>query len=299
MIPNVVDSKLEQRWLLMRFFVATVLLVAAGLKAHQLSTVPMLGDGIFHSRWLNVLVVEFELFFGLWLVFGFLPKLTRLAAMGCFLAFAIVSFYEALSGETSCGCFGAVVVNPWFTMTFDCSIVILLWRFFPKINSSDRTDKSKIFSFVVSWLVISVSLTWGMLTYKPAFLTTDGKIIGDSQAVILYPHEWIDKKFPLLEYVDVPKDISSGKWVLILYRADCTKCEKHFVRLREQDDFQNNSDVNFACLEIDGLSQNSLRYRFDNGKWNWGSLKSMKRWFVETPTILEIEDGNVKTVITE
>ncbi|MDR1477899.1 MAG: hypothetical protein LBJ00_03050 [Planctomycetaceae bacterium] len=141
-----------------------------------------------------------------------------------------------------------------------------------------------------------------MVTYKPALLRIDGQIEGDSEAVILYPQEWIGKQFPLQGYIDIPIDIPTstgytgvGKWMLILYRADCTRCEKHFVELKRRND----SGVNIVCLEIDGLSQNALRNRFGDGKWYWGSLKSVKKWFVETPTILTIEDGSVKSVKTE
>ncbi|MDR1477898.1 MAG: hypothetical protein LBJ00_03045 [Planctomycetaceae bacterium] len=149
----------NSKWLFVRFLVALILLVAASLKAHQLSTTPTLDNEIFHSRWFNVLVVEFELFFGLWMAFGFFPKITRLTAIGCFLIFVVVSCYKALSGETSCGCFGAVAVHPWVTMMFDCGVVILLWRFRPYVDLGGKTDKSMILSFVVSWLVISVPLT--------------------------------------------------------------------------------------------------------------------------------------------
>ncbi|GHT23043.1 hypothetical protein FACS189419_06450 [Planctomycetales bacterium] len=65
------------------------------------------------------------MFFGIWLLFGLLPKLTWLATTALFLLFALVSFYKAISGETSCGCFGNVTVNSWFTMTFDIFIVFL------------------------------------------------------------------------------------------------------------------------------------------------------------------------------
>ena len=113
-----------------RFIVAAIFLLAAGLKAWQLATVPPIGEGLLQARWFNILVVEFELIFGIWLLFGKLLKLTWLLSIGCFSIFAAVSLYKALSGEVSCGCFGAVVINPWVTMVFDLAIVgcLLLFR---------------------------------------------------------------------------------------------------------------------------------------------------------------------------
>jgi hypothetical protein len=59
----------NRRWAVLRFVVAVILLIAAMLKAHQLATTPLLGEGLLHNRWLNIWVVEFELFFGIWLIF--------------------------------------------------------------------------------------------------------------------------------------------------------------------------------------------------------------------------------------
>jgi hypothetical protein len=99
-------------WLLCRLFVGSVLLLAAGLKSHQLINTPILGEGVLHARWFNILIVEFEIFFSLWLFFGQVPNLTCLASITLFSVFTAVSFYKAISGETSCGCFGNVTVNP-------------------------------------------------------------------------------------------------------------------------------------------------------------------------------------------
>lgn len=112
-----------------------------------------------------------------------------------------------------------------------------------------------------------------------------GKIAGDSVVVVvvLYPQDWIGKRLPLLEYIDAPKDVSQGNWTLIFYKADCSKCEKHFDKLKKQNDFQKNSGSNIVCLEIGRLPENALRHRFDDGIWYWGNLKPVKKWFVETP----------------
>jgi hypothetical protein len=109
-----------------------------------------------------------------------------------------------------------------------------------------------------------------------------GKIAGHS-VVVLYPQDWIGKRLPLLEYIDAPKDVSQGNWTLIFYKADCSKCEKHFDKLKKQNDFQKNSGSNIVCLEIGRLPENALRHRFDDGIWYWGNLKPVKKWFVETP----------------
>lgn len=88
-----------------RILLALVLLAVAGLESHQLLTEPVLGSGLLHARWLLIGLVEFELFFGLWLLVGVLPKATWRFSLACFTCFAGVSLFKALSGEASCGCF--------------------------------------------------------------------------------------------------------------------------------------------------------------------------------------------------
>jgi hypothetical protein len=81
-----------------RILVATVLLIAAGLKCHQLATEPIIEKCWLDARWLLMFTVEFELLFGIWLLANILPRLSWLAALTCFSLFTCVSLYKALSG---------------------------------------------------------------------------------------------------------------------------------------------------------------------------------------------------------
>jgi len=58
-----------------RVVAALLLLVAAALKTHQLSTEPVIGTGLIESRPFLMATVEFELLFGVWLISGLLPSL--------------------------------------------------------------------------------------------------------------------------------------------------------------------------------------------------------------------------------
>ena len=71
-----------------RIVLGLVLLVAVALKGHQLATEPVAETGLLTSRWFLIAVVEFELFFGLWLLGGLLPKWTSRVALLCFGLFA-------------------------------------------------------------------------------------------------------------------------------------------------------------------------------------------------------------------
>ena len=66
----------------LRLALAVVLLAAAGLKAKQLMTEPVIGSGLLESRRLLIGVVEFELLVALWLLSTLVPSSSGRRAKG-------------------------------------------------------------------------------------------------------------------------------------------------------------------------------------------------------------------------
>jgi len=60
-----------------RMILGLILLSAAALKRHQLATEPVAETSLFTFRWFMIGVVEFEIFFGLWLLTGLLAGIPR------------------------------------------------------------------------------------------------------------------------------------------------------------------------------------------------------------------------------
>lgn len=295
----------DRRWACLRLLMAAILLVAALFKAHQLATAPSLGVGLLHARWFNILVVEFELFFSLWLLFGLLPRVTRLAAIGCFTVFATVSLFKALSGSESCDCFGALELNPWVTVILDLCILAALFRFPPQPHGTEQVRPLKFqfnpqwINMIFSWLVIALPVSWAILTFKPAVLSTDGQILGSSDAVILEPRDWINKPFPLLEHIHLDQDLRTGSWIVVFYGVNCSQCRKHFETWQRSGLPLASTDHSIAVLEITGKPQNELRAQFGPGSWFWGSLHQTHTWYLETPQIVELDNGVVRQVWTQ
>jgi hypothetical protein len=114
-----------------RTVLGALLLVAAGLKLFALSgagtstaAVPELGW--FAQPWVQLLVAEWELLLGAWLLSGVYARASWLAALVTFGAFALVSGYFGWVGVASCGCLGAVQTNPWWMFGVDVAAVALL-----------------------------------------------------------------------------------------------------------------------------------------------------------------------------
>ena len=75
--------------------------------------------------------VEFAL--GVWMVSGLFRKAAWTAGTAAYLGFIGVTLYKAMAGETSCGCFGRVEVDPWVTLfAIDVPFALLLLVFRPK-----------------------------------------------------------------------------------------------------------------------------------------------------------------------
>ena len=107
-----------------RTVLGLLLLVAGGLKVHQLATEPVAaGAGVFAARGWLIVMAEAEIVFGLWMLGGLLPRLTWAAALGCFSLFCGVALYKGLGGVASCGCFGKLSINPWYTLALDVAAV--------------------------------------------------------------------------------------------------------------------------------------------------------------------------------
>lgn len=280
----------NRNWFAIRIVIATILLFASGMKAYQLATTPSLGEGLLHARWFNILVVEFELFFGIWLFFGMLPRLTWLASIGCFSVFASVSFYKAISGEASCGCFGTALINPWITMVLNLVVIGLLLHFRPK---NDLSGLSYLFENPLRrelTLFLGISIIIGGAVYgwiaQMTFerLNVIGQVL-EGNVVKLEPVAWIGKEFPLRDYVNEGPDLMVGKWTVLLSRPGCADCEGVRNELYNQMDREETSVVLLNVVSS-GKGTGS----------NFRSLASEINWIVETPLVLELQDGIVYRV---
>jgi hypothetical protein len=113
-------------WTVCRYLLGAVLITAAVLKAYELATLPLLGAGLLNQRWLLVAAVEVEVVFGGWLLIGPGGRWTWVTTWILWLAFLGIAGYEAVTGAGSCGCFGRVHVNPWYTASFDLAVLVAL-----------------------------------------------------------------------------------------------------------------------------------------------------------------------------
>ncbi|MDR1923844.1 MAG: hypothetical protein LBQ66_05680 [Planctomycetaceae bacterium] len=292
-------TKQNLRWLFVRLFVATVLFVAASLKAHQLANVSVFGEGLLHARWFNTFIVEFELSFGIWLIFGMLPRPTRFATIGLFSVFAFVSFYKVLVREASCGCFGMIDVPPKLTLLFDVVIVTVLICFGHSTNfftRSDSRDRKKFCVYLVSYIGVTVIvgvLVYGVIVSKTHYRLTEVGHVYETGVVELYPTEWIGRVFPLRDYITNGHSLMHGSWTVMLVRSGCSKCESLVGGNLPDTIVRWNNRV--VYLDISGRSPIRLK-EVDECRKSY-RLGSDVFWSATVPIALELDEGVVRKVV--
>ncbi|MDO4588124.1 MAG: hypothetical protein Q4C95_12665 [Planctomycetia bacterium] len=186
----------------------------------------------FEQRWVQIVIVEFEILWCVLLLNNFWPRFLWTGSLALFTGFTVFSILKGVMGEVSCGCFGVVQVNPWYTAIFDAILVGLLLACKPVLqNPKMKLNYIESLSFVITWFAIAVPVGF-LLSVQPSQLESEGVIRGESSIVLLTPEDWLNHPFPLLKYITPSLVLEKDKWTLIFYRENCVKCHevmKHFT----------------------------------------------------------------------
>ena len=290
-------------------------------------TEPVLGTGLLKSRWFLIGVVEFELFFGLWLLstFLFLPfgkraggaaeslpspsgrgaggeGLTWFASIALFSILGSVSLWKALTGVATCGCFGPLKVNPWYTTALDWALVVSLVIFRPRASiwrSGGHLPRMlRIGSVLAVWLAFGGPVGIGMASYRPATLSVGGGAIANGGVVMLEPERWVGLRFPLLPYLDVRDRLETGKWFVLLYHHGCPRCEEALRRYERlsSDLEERNDSARVALIEMPPCKK--IPIDTEDSAWS-RRFADTQDWFAATPAEIELAAGYVVSARTK
>ena len=125
-------GRIGREFLVLRLTLGLFLVGAAGLKVHALfAGSPLQESPLSSPRWQLTAIVT-ELLLGTWLLSGQWLRAAWIASLAFFSVLASASLYLALLGQTDCGCFGRLAVNPWVTFLLDLAILAALLLFRPR-----------------------------------------------------------------------------------------------------------------------------------------------------------------------
>ena len=314
---------------LLRILLGVVLLLAAGMKVHELSTTPYIAA--FPPRWMMIVFTELEILFAIWLLFvpKNFEKITWLATACLFSFFSLVTLYKALSGEASCGCFGRVEINPWYTLIFDTTTVgLLLWlrpvgiesyfaqtkRFISrKIRlttifthllrgeaGSARLITARVLAVGTIWLALAIPAAWSMASFAETTAHADLSALGQvfegpdgKPVVMLEPEKWIGKRFPLLPYL---KEFKTGGKSLISPQEKVTQ-KQWKVILYHEDCPDCQKLIRQLSLRKEShillVEVSSGETRSYSNRFPTAHLSAEYEWFAQTPIVAVLDQGIV------
>lgn len=284
-----------------------VLLVAAGLKGHQLLTEPLAENSIWSSRPLLILQVELELVLGVWLLSGLFARAAWLVSLACFGFFSLVTLYKGLTGAASCGCFGAVSVNPWVTLlAIDLPAVIalavvrpngafaVLWTFLRRRESAHRL----ILEFLTpspspAHFGITACLAAGVLLISAPLLVLNKPAPVTATYEVLEPQTWLGRQLPILEHIDIAERLQRGTWLLLFYHYDCPDCRQAIPQYEQMArDLAGNED--FLRIALIAVPPFGPAPPGPASPCTLGRLADVKEWFITTPAVALLTDARVR-----
>jgi len=289
-----------------------LLLTAAVLKGWQLLTEPVANSDIWSYRPFLILTVEFELALAIWLLSGLLKKAAWLAGLLCFSLFSTITFYKGITGAASCGCFGSVHVNPWITLfAIDLPAVIALavsrpGLSLPPVLSFLRKQES-IRTLIRTFLTplpsaprfaVTACLGLIILGVTTPILALNEPANVTSSYEVLEPETWVGRELPILEYIDIAETLKKGTWLVLLYHYDCPDCA-WAIPMYEQmaRDMAGNEDfMQIALIAVPPYGRGPVS---ENSPCTLGRLPETKEWFVTTPAVALLKNGQVTSAWEE
>lgn len=163
-----------------------VLLSASVLKLTSGATSPLGQNAVLFSPSVRMAVIEAELLIGLWLLSGYRPRAAGLIAAAFFGLLAAVSLWLAVQGQSTCNCFGRVVVHPWATFGLDVAAAVALLLFRSPSTEIDRIPLSisgpaKAVGGAV--IMLSIGAVGLMVHWQTDFPTVVARLRGESLTI--------------------------------------------------------------------------------------------------------------------
>ena len=154
-----------------------------------------------------------------------------------------------------------------------------------RIWASAMSLRSMLTSIVI---VLTLGITTPILAFNRPAPVTDAY-------TVLEPGSWQDRELPLLAHIDIGDQLRQGVWLVLLYHDSCPDCQDvmpEYERLaRELGGDQGLLQV--AFLEVPPYSQ---AVHSDESPHVRGRMRDTKKWFVTTPVVLLLSDGEVRRV---
>lgn len=284
--PIALGIRFPFAWHAARLTVGVLLVASAFLKATSPLESALLESAYEVPQWAVLLAVQAEIALGAALVWDAWPRQTRRATQAAFAMFAAFSAYRAISGAESCGCFGPIRVNPWWTLTLDASVLAVLALARPE--SDHRGPRATRLALVSYAAIGGLCLALAVLV-APSEAHANPLLKDVGGMTLLEPEEWTGQPFPLGEFIEPSLQLITGEWVILLYHQDCPKCQAaipKYEALVQQHMLSTSPSV--LLVEVPPYGP---KHGVDSD--NHVRLTDNREWFVQAPVEITLRDGVV------
>jgi len=116
------------------------------------------------------------------------------------------------------GSFGLAEVNPWITLfavDLPCLAALVVFR----VRHGEIFEWPALprFAATVAVGVLVLGVAGPVLAFNEAARVS-------LRYEVLEPGEWVGKKLPILEQIDIGERLRAGNWLVLLYHYDCPGC---------------------------------------------------------------------------
>lgn len=290
---------------LARWLAGVLLLASAFLKWRQAFVFADFGGFEPWHKWATIGLIAGEVLLAFWLVCGVLPAVTKWIAVTVFSGFAIYTAYRWLGGYATCGCFGAVQIDPRITLGVDVAVVgLFLLSRVPAPRAIDWSGEKRV--LIVSsllGLVLAILAGSSLAFVRPPVLTPGG-IAGQAGGVVrLEPSQWIDQRLPLLPYIrGADAKVGRGEWQVVLWHPGCTHCRQMMPDLIKEARTSANSTLLLNLSRSEGgpaeqaVAALVRQAEADLANFHDGRLDPAHHWLSGTPRYISVSDGTVTAV---
>lgn len=284
------DSILPARAKIFAWLLGGFLLLTALLKSFSPEHSAMLQSGYGIPRWLTIAAIQAELVVGLLLISGGWRRLAWPATFVLFAAFAAFSLYRALAGYESCGCFGPLKINPWWTLALDAGIltVLVAWRRELTLEPAQPAANRRRWFCAAAYPALSALTLALMVSSGPLQIDAATPLQDDGRLVILEPQTWVGQPFPLSDHIAPHVDFSQGDWTVLLYHHDCPKCQEALPQYEELAASAASAHVLF--VQMPPYAHEAF-YRPTAA--THARLSDEREWFVQAPMEIRVSAGKV------
>ncbi len=270
------------------FLLGSVLLLAAVMKLEQHST------SAISSPW-PVAQVTFEVTLGACLVALPRWRTTWIVSSVCFSGFSVVLGTKWWIGATDCGCFGELSIPPGTMLLFDVVAVFLSLTCLNIVARTQSARASKV-QWVGGIIFVGLLLILARLPRAEGDQIAEGLFL-KGRYMLARPEAWLQHPLPLLPYIDIERELSTGDWNVLVYRPGCATCDALLNHPRGEP-LTSLVDDGTRLAVISLTSDGRDRLAWGPEVAEFGELTSSYDWIISTPLLLNVSNGNVVRVVT-